>query len=54
VPRLAFSIDEAAAALGMSPATLWRWIGEGWLRSVKRGGRRLIPISELERLLTAE
>ena len=39
----------------ISKATLWRRINDGSIRSVQMGGRncrRLIPTSELDRLLT--
>ncbi len=49
--RMAYGIDEAAAALGVSRRHVYDLIARGELRSVKAGRRRLIPRTELERLL---
>jgi len=51
-PRLAFSIDEAAAALGLSASSIWKWISLGQLRAVKFGGRTLLTVEEVNRVLT--
>ena len=53
VPRLALSPDEAAAALGVSRDYLDLHVLPE-LRVVRRGRRRLVPVRELERWLTAE
>jgi excisionase family DNA binding protein len=37
------TIPQAARALGVSEATVWRRLRAGALPSVRRGGRRLIP-----------
>jgi excisionase family DNA binding protein len=49
--RLALTVDETAAALGLSRPTIWRMIRRGELQSVKVGGRRLIPVAALRALL---
>lgn len=49
--RLAFSVHEAAAALGMSASSIWKWISLGQIRAVRIGGRTLIKADEIERLL---
>jgi len=49
--RRAYRIDEAAAAIGLSRSTLYKLIAAGTLRSVKVGGRRLVPVASLEALL---
>lgn len=49
--RLAYSIHEAAGALGMSASTIWKYISLGRIRSVRIGGRTLINADELQRLL---
>lgn len=49
--RLAFSIPEAAAALGLSASSIWKWISLGQLRVTKVGGRTLITADELNRIL---
>lgn len=48
--RLA-QIPEAASRLGLSVWTLRAWIQDGKIASNKLGGRRLIPVSEIERLI---
>jgi excisionase family DNA binding protein len=50
--RLAYSIHEAAAALGLSTSSIWKWISLGQLRAIKVGGRTLITAAELNRVLT--
>jgi excisionase family DNA binding protein len=45
--KLAFMIKEAAAALGIGTATLWRAISDGKLVALKLGGRTLIPADSL-------
>ncbi len=45
-------IGDAAAALGLSVDTLRRWASDGRLATVRSGGgQRLVPLSELTRLL---
>jgi excisionase family DNA binding protein len=53
VPRLALSPDEAAASLGISRDFLDQHVMPE-LRVVRRGRRRLVPVRELERWLSAE
>lgn len=53
VPRLAYSPDEAAQALGVSRDYFDEHVGPE-LRIVRRGRRRLIPVDELTRWLAAE
>jgi excisionase family DNA binding protein len=48
---LARSLDEAARLLGVSRRHLERLIGDGRLRSVRLGRRRVIPHDALEDLL---
>ena len=45
------SIEETALCLGLSPATIRAWILQGKIASNKLGGRRLIPQSEVIRLI---
>ena len=49
--RLALSVTEVALALGLSRSSVYQMIRRGELRSVKLGARRVIPASEIARLL---
>ncbi len=49
--RLALGRAEAAEALGVSTRGLDYWISKGVLQARRLGGRVLIPISELDRIL---
>ncbi len=51
VPRLAFNAHEAAEALGLSYATLWRLLQRGLLKRSLAVRKILIPRTELERFL---
>lgn len=46
------SIKDAAAILAISPWTVRAWVTQGKITSAKLGARRLIPESEINRLLT--
>jgi excisionase family DNA binding protein len=50
VPRLALSVEEAAASLGVSWDTFHERI-EPEIRLVHLGRRKLVPVSELQRWL---
>ena len=50
--RKALSVFETAETLGTSEATVWRRIADGTLGTVKVGGRRLVPISSIDALLS--
>jgi excisionase family DNA binding protein len=41
------TIEEAGRALGVSRSTVWRLIQRGKLRTVRRGGRRLVQSASL-------
>ena len=45
------SIEKIAKALDVSPWTIRLWISRGKIRSAKLGSRRLVPRSEIERLI---
>jgi excisionase family DNA binding protein len=49
--KRAYRINEAVAAYRLSRSTLYKLIAAGTLRTVKIGGRRLIPRDALEALL---
>lgn len=50
--KLAYRIDEAVAASGLSRSTLYALIGNGTLPSVRVAGRRLILKDDLVAFLT--
>ncbi len=45
------SIESCAIRLSISPWTVRRWIQDGKIKSNKLGARRLIPTTEIERLI---
>ncbi len=45
------TVPEAALTLGIGETLMWRLVKEGRLRSVKLGGRRLVPMSAIAALL---
>jgi hypothetical protein len=49
-PRLGLTVEEAAAAVGMSESSFKRHV-QPELRIVRRGSLRIIPIPEIERWL---
>jgi excisionase family DNA binding protein len=49
--RACFSVGEAAALAGLSVSFLYVLMERGMLRSVKVGGRRLVPREALKELL---
>jgi excisionase family DNA binding protein len=51
---LAVSPRKAARYLDVGHDAIYQLLGQGRLRSVKLGRRRLIPLSELERFLAEE
>lgn len=52
VPRLAFSVDEAAESTGLSRTTLYAEMAAGNLHFVKCRSRRVIPVKDLELYLS--
>lgn len=50
VERVAYSLAEAGEALGVSPATLRRYMGRGLVRTVRIGRRVVISKKEVERI----
>jgi len=49
--KLAYSIPEAAQALGIGRTLAIKLVQQGQLRSIKLGRRRLVPAEALEELL---
>ncbi|MFP3880932.1 MAG: helix-turn-helix domain-containing protein [Actinomycetota bacterium] len=52
LPRLAYTVNEAAEVLRCSRGHIYRLIERGHLDRVKIGRRTLIRASEIERILT--
>lgn len=50
--RLAVRINDACRALGVSRSSIYELIAQRKLKSALIAGRRVVPVSELERLLT--
>jgi len=50
----ALSVADFAKWAGVSRSWTWKQIAEGKLKSVKRGGRRLIPIEAANAWLAGE
>lgn len=53
LPKLSYSVDEAAEATSFSSTTLWDAIAKGELAAKKRGRRTYILVNELVRWLEA-
>lgn len=53
-PRLTYSIAESEVLTGLSRATLYRRIAAGELRTVQNGRRRLVPTTELQRIISSD
>lgn len=51
--KLAYTIKEATAALGLSRSKLYILMGSGELRSFQVGKRRLIPADALQKLMSS-
>lgn len=49
--RVAYGLDEAARACGLSRRSLERLVSAGKLRTVRIGRRRLVPLAALVELL---
>jgi excisionase family DNA binding protein len=52
--KRAYRVNEAVAAYRLSRSTIYKLIAVGTLRTVKIGGRRLIPRDALEALLNED
>lgn len=46
------SVAEAASRLGLAPITIRQWSARRKVARVKLGRRTLIPVSEIDRLIT--
>ncbi|MCA9668096.1 MAG: helix-turn-helix domain-containing protein [Myxococcales bacterium] len=52
ISRVAFSLEEVGAMVGVHPRTVRRWAERGVIRMVRLGGRLVVPASELDRVLS--
>jgi excisionase family DNA binding protein len=50
--KVAYSVMEAAASIGVSRQTVYAMMQRGELRTVLIGRRRLVPATELDRILS--
>lgn len=49
--RLGYKVNEAAAALGVHPITVYRWLTDGIIKGVRVGPKLWrIPQSEIDRM----
>jgi len=53
VPKLAFSVEDAAEVAGVSRATLYAEIKSKRIETFKIGSRRLISLSAIEKYIRA-
>lgn len=53
IPRVAYKVPEAAQALAMCEATVWKLVKSGALRSYKVGAARFVPASALDEFVEA-
>jgi excisionase family DNA binding protein len=51
LPRLAYGIDDAAGALGLSRSRIYELIADGEIAACKVGKRTIIPATELTTFL---
>jgi excisionase family DNA binding protein len=51
--RRAYLVNEAVADYRLSRSTIYKLMSAGKLRTVKIGGRRLIPVEAIEALIAA-
>jgi excisionase family DNA binding protein len=49
--RRALSVQETARVVGVSRATVYRWIEQKRLATLKIGARRLVPVTAIDALL---
>jgi excisionase family DNA binding protein len=52
IAPLAVSVADAGKALGISRTFAYELVNDGTIRTIELGRRRLVPVVELERLVT--
>ncbi len=50
--KLTMTVKEFCEALGVSPATFWKYHTSGKIKVIRIGRRVLIPMPEVNRILT--
>lgn len=50
IERFAYRVDDACYGLGISRTTFYEMVKSGQLKTIKLGGRTLVPASEINRL----
>lgn len=48
--RTAYLVREAHETLGVSPATFWKYVKLGQIKTIPFGGRTLVPADEIRRI----
>lgn len=51
--RRLYSMADAAAYLGIHEGTMRKWVSSRRIASIKLGGRRLLDVADLDRLIEA-
>ena len=54
IPKLAYTVEEAAAALNLGRSLTFTLINEGRLHAVRLGRKIIIPVTELQAFLDRE
>lgn len=52
--KLMCSVVEASQSLGVCRATIYNWMAEGKIKAVRVGGRRLVEIASIKRLVEVD
>lgn len=52
--RISVTVDETVAASGLSRSTIYELIGDGTLESRRVGGRRLVLVRSLRKLIEGD
>ena len=51
-PRMAWRVSEFCVAFKISNSTFWKYVSLGKIRTIRIGGRVLIPATEADRILS--
>jgi predicted site-specific integrase-resolvase len=51
IERTAYSVREVTEGLGVSPATFWKYVKNGQIRTLPFGGRTIVTAPEYRRIL---